>query len=80
MTRRDVVTIHLHKKLFNLFEKGRIEEQERLRNNPKLGSGFNLTQKNFSEMLAVRNFSFKIPRQKPLIDIVRKKSKRGRRK
>lgn len=67
------------RKLFDLMEEGRKMEQQKLRNNPKLGSNFNLSQLNFGEMLAARNFKFVIPPQKPLIDIVRRKT-RGRKK
>ncbi len=50
---------------FNAFEKGRQREQIKLRQ--KIGGTFNLSQKNFTAMLAVKNFKFQIPKRRPLV-------------
>ena len=80
MVKKRFVTWRMPEKFFDILEEGRVEEQQKLRNNPKLGSGFNLTQNNFAEMLVARKFKFTIPPQKPLIEMVMRKSRSRRRK
>ena len=61
---------------FDILEKERQKEQSKIR--MKVGGMFNLTQMNFTGMLAAKKFRFKIPEQpKPPI---RRKLIRRRRK
>ncbi len=67
MVRKKGVSLIVDENFFNTFEKERQREQERLRQ--KLGGMFNLTQRNFTAMLAAKKFRFNIPKQEPLVRV-----------
>lgn len=58
-------------RFFISFEKDRQKAQLDLR--PKLGNDFNLTQRNFTSMLAKKGVRFKLPPQRSLGIRVRRK-------
>ena len=62
MVKRKGVSILVDEKFFNTFEIERQKEQDKLRQ--KLGGVFNLTQRNFTAMLAAKNFRFQLPKQR----------------
>ncbi len=62
MVKKKGVTIKVDENFFDIFEKERVEQQRSLRK--KMGGMFNLTQKNFTAILAKRDFKFKIPEVK----------------
>ena len=59
--RKGVLTV-LDEDFFNIFEKARQKEQDKLRQ--EFGSSFNLGQKNFTAMLAAKKFRFEIPKRR----------------
>ncbi len=65
MARRKGVTVVVDENFFNSFERERKKEQEKLRQ--RFGGMFNLTQKNFTAMLAAKKFRFQVPRQTVMI-------------
>lgn len=69
MVKKRGVSLVVDESFFNTFEKERQKEQMKIRR--EVGGMFNLTQRNFTAMLAKKNFKFEIPRQK-----LRKKRKK----
>lgn len=70
-TRRGVM-IKVDEDFFDILEKERVREQQKLRK--KIGGMFNLTQRNFTALLAKRNFKFKIPSPR-ITNVVRRRRK-----
>lgn len=70
MAKKRTVSMLVDEKFFKTFERERQREQMRLRR--KLGEMYNLSQRNFTAMLAAKKFRFQILKQRPL---VRKKRK-----
>ncbi len=71
MVKKRGVSIVVDEKFFNTFEKTRQQEQSKIRQ--KLGGAmFNLSQRNFTALLAARNFRFDIPRRK----VIKRRKKR----
>jgi hypothetical protein len=64
MVKRKGVNMIVDEDFFNIFEKQRQKEQAKLRQ--KLGGMFNLGQKNFTALLAAKNFKFEVPKQRRL--------------
>ena len=64
------VTLLVDRKFFDIMEKARIKKQELIG-----GRGFNLTQRNFTAMLAKENFKFKINNLIPINLKLRRKRK-----
>lgn len=65
MVKRKGVLIVVDERFFDRFEIDRQREQSKLRQ--KLGGMFNLSQRNFTAMLATKNFRFEVPKQKRLV-------------
>lgn len=59
------VNIVVDESFFKLFERDRQREQLKLRQ--KMGSLFNLSQRNFTAMLATKNFRFNLPKNRIVI-------------
>lgn len=74
MVKRNGVSIKVDEDFFKVFEKSRELEQAKLRKEVGVSRNFNLTQRNFTAILARKNFRFKIPKQKVI------RIPRGRRK
>jgi len=59
------VSIIVDENFFKLFERDRQKEQLKLRQ--KMGGMFNLSQKNFTAMLATKNFRLSLPKKRIII-------------
>lgn len=71
MAKRKGVNLIVDEDFFRVFEIERQREQSRLR--IKIGEDFNLTQRNFTAMLAAKKFRFELPKQRPLMKKQRRK-------
>lgn len=78
MVKRRGVIVNVDERFFKTFEDERQKEQAILRK--KFGSFFNLSQQNFTAMLAAKKFRFSVPKQNPIImkKIVRRRGRRRR--
>ncbi len=63
MVKRRGVSVILDEKFFTKFESARVKEQNKIRE--KVGGMFNLTQRNFSAILAEKDFKFAFPKNGP---------------
>jgi hypothetical protein len=59
MGKKKGVSLIVDERFFNAFEKERQREQMKLRK--EFGGMFNLSQRNFTAMLAAKNFKFQVP-------------------
>ncbi len=71
MAKKRGVSIIVDEKFFKTFDKERRREQNRLRE--KMGGFFNLSQKNFTALLASKKFRFTFPQNIPGRPILRKR-------
>jgi hypothetical protein len=71
MVKKRGVSMIVDERFFNTFERERKKEQDRLRQ--KVGGMFNLTQKNFTELLAIKNFRFQVPKGRIVRKVRRRK-------
>lgn len=73
MGKRRGVSIVVDEDFFRRFEKERQKEQTKLRQ--KFGGIFNLSQRNFTAILAKKSFIFRFPKQEFLKSIKRRRIK-----
>jgi len=74
MVKKRGVTMLVDEDFFKIFENERKLEQDKLRR--KLGGVFNLTQRNFTGILAAKKVRFQIPKQRSVRTIGRRPKKR----
>ena len=76
MVKKKGVSLIVDEDFFRTFESERQREQSILRQ--KFGGMFNLSQRNFTAMLAAKKFRFQVPKQRRIVRKVRKRRRINR--